>query len=157
MAFTLPISEKVAQAVQTAVAAVTIANNFQIDILGCTRSNKDGSNWPLKHLQAILWQGDPVPLDEAVDQGDKDWMHPFVIAVLIAPAENDSTPHDQWVNVVRADIEKKLMEDITFGGLAIEAHILKPETNVTVRGTFIVPYINLAVLYRTRENDPYSQ
>ena len=153
----LPISERVAQAIQTAVAAITIAGGFQIDIVDCIRPDKDGSNYSPKHLRALLFQEDPNPLDEEVDQGDKDWDHIFQVAVYIAPAKDDTTPHDQWVNVVRADIEKKLMEDITFGGLAIEAHIGKPDTRTTSKGTFIIPFINIAVIYRTREDDPYTQ
>jgi len=104
----------------------------------------------------VLYQDDPA-LDEEAPMGFKQWVQPFAVDCYVKPSDASTTPVDTAVNEIRAQVEKKLREAPTCGGLAIDLRIGEPEGFVAANGAFEGVRVNFAVLYRHLENDPYSQ
>ena len=108
------------------------------------------------NASAYLYQDDP---DEAEDQeyGFKTWELPLVVALYARPSDTSATPVDTTLNRLRAAVEKQLLTDPTFGGLAMDARVRAPLGFSAGDGAYDGVFVNLEVLFRTLENDPYNQ
>jgi len=106
-----------------------------------------------QHLGLVLFQDDPS--EDEPTYGMKRWIQPFSVYAYIRPSDSDTTPIEQLANNFRAEIEKKLLEDVTFGGLALDARIQAPRGFVQTDG-FEGVEINFDVHYRTLETNPFS-
>ncbi len=62
---------------------------------------------------------------------------------------------DQLLNNIEADVQKALMQDDTFGGLAMGSE-LKPSDYPPPDNGFEGVTVWIEVVYRVTENDPYT-
>ena len=89
--------------------------------------------------------------------GFKQWVQPFAVDCYVKPSDASTTPVDTAVNEIRAQVEKKLREDPTCGGLALDLRIAEPEGFVAANGAFEGVRVVFSAAYRTREDDAYAQ
>jgi len=103
----------------------------------------------------LLFQGDPEKTDEG-PVGFVEWNAPFMVSCFVRPSEASASPVDTTINEIRAQVEKKLRADPNCGGLTVDLRILSPEGFNLGKGTEGVT-VNFQVVYRHREDDPYTQ
>jgi hypothetical protein len=101
----------------------------------------------------VMYQDDPR--EDEPEYGFKQWIQPFAIDCYIRPSDTDAMAVDTRINALRAEVEKKLREDYTFGGYALDARIRAPEAFLTGEG-FEGVRVNVEVTFRHNENDPFS-
>lgn len=160
-----PICELITQDVLAAVARVTVGNGYHFT------------------LTVQRWQRPPVApgafvcvLDEAGDTepgprppftsgmgpGDapyktQEWMRRYNVLVYVFDSDLEPTaPYDQFVNVLRADVEKAVLSDRQRGGLAIDTFPRGDGAFADANDVGGVA-VMFDVLYRTDEADPYTQ
>lgn len=104
-----------------------------------------------------LYQDDPE-LDEEAPAGFTQWLQPFLAVCCVVPSDESTTPVDTAINEMRAQVEKKLLEDRTFGlpGACIDAQAGPPVGFSAAQGGFSGVIVTLIVKYRHREPDPYT-
>ena len=149
-----PIVEQIAQAIEARLKTITTDNGYQFTVAGVARPTREGGYKPRDKL-LVLQQENP---EEADDQPAmyRQWWQPWRIDLYVKPPDKSITPIDQTVNIYRAEVEKALLTDRTFGGLALDARIRPQIDWETVDGAFEGTSIMLAVLYRHLETDPYD-
>jgi hypothetical protein len=148
----VPIIEYIAADVLATVQLVTTGNGYNYD-LTAERHKRSGDK--RQHLNAVIVQEDPKELSPKV-YFTKEWELPFGIGVFIIPDEADTTPIDNYCNVIRSDIEKALMVDRFRGGYALDTQIRASHSVIEEGGETII-VINVDVNYRTNELNPYQQ
>ena len=154
-----PIVEQIAANVASTVAAVTVANGYHQDL---TASRPTSSEWrdgrPQANGTVIIVQDDADENEEhstAGNPGLKAWSQGFALVAYVIASEASTAAMDTAVNRVRADLEKALTIDRTRGNLAIDTIIRAAQhfaAGPGATGTAVI----VDVLYRTREDDPYT-
>lgn len=150
-----PIAELVTRNVVATLQAVTTWDGEGAAPLVVERYNTRG-NAP-GDLKTIVSVGADEESDDAdTPAGFKQWRRPYDIFVHLIEPEDSEVPYDQLVDVVRADIEKALMADVTRGGYAVNTEIRAPQfiPNETDISGIVV---RCEILYRTKEDDPYQR
>jgi len=146
------ILEQIAQAVKAKLdELITSGVALTVD-----RPTRLGAPSKLKDKSLYLYQDDPIK-DESAPQGFIQWEQPFLTDCYVVLSDTDESAVDTTINEIRAQVEKKLREDPTFGCLAVDARIEEPQMFAEINGSFAGVMVTLVVLYRTREDDPYSQ
>lgn len=83
--------------------------------------------WKLKpanvpaNLKAVLYGGDDeIQPDDETPIDDNAWRRPYSVLVYVFDNEQSTTPYEQRVNIVRADVETIMLSEIkngtNFGG-----------------------------------------
>jgi len=108
----------------------------------------------LQHTSLVLYQDDPT--EDQSPHRFKQWIQPFIIECYIRPSDDSTTPVEETINNLRAEVEKKLLEDPSFGGLAVDTRIRAPRLFQLDEG-FEGIAVRADVIYRTIETDPFSQ
>lgn len=150
-----PVIESIAIDIETAINAVTEANGFNQDLTAIRPARNDFKDVTPEDRKVLIWQGDEErPDDHAIDT--QEWMQPFVLEAVVLDDDNASDSIDTRINQVRADIQKKLCEDVTRGGNAIDT-ILMPCGKFDDGEGFTGIAVNIIVHYRTNDDDPYTK
>lgn len=155
-----PVVELISQDIQTAINAITTGNGFN-QTLVCVRPTRTGfeGNTTPEDGKVVLIQEDPDENEELSSQGNvsmKAWNQQYLLVAFVIASDKATTPIDTRINQVRADIEKKLMEDDQRSTLAINTEMkgsAKFDEGAKMSGIAIL----IEVMYRTRENDPYTK
>ena len=155
-----PVVESIAEDIQDAVDAITIAAGFNQDLTAKRpiRLGLEGLAAEVDGTVVIL-QEEPAEDEEISSQGNppaRGWRQPFWLAAYVIASDAVTTPIDTRLNQVRSDIEKKLRADPTRGGYAIDTLIRAPiffNEDEGCSGIVVV----IEVRYRTSEDDPCVQ
>ena len=154
-----PIVEQIALEIVARINEITEANSFNqiLNAVRPTRYGFTGDSAPID-LNVLVVQDDPQEDDEhAADgyQAMKAWVQPFMLVAFVINSDDSTAALDTRLNQVRADIEKKLMEDHTRGGLAWDTKMRGSQRfNSDVARTGIT--IAIDVMFRTDIADPYT-
>lgn len=149
-----PIKEYIALNVETAINAVTTENEFNQDLTAVRHKKNDFSDIIPENGKVLMWQDDAErPEEEGI--GTQQWILPFTLMAFVIDSDEAATSIDTRLNQVEADIQKKMREDITRGGYAFETEIL-PSAKFDDGKGFTGIAVNIAVHYRTNEDDPYT-
>ena len=149
-----PVIENIAVNVYDAVNLITTGNGFNQTLTGYRPKRIDLSDITFKTGVVLIEQGDPEKLG-AVNLAT-EWIQPFYLHVCILESDAIATTIDTAINKARSDIEKKLTEDVTRGGYAIDTEILAPTKWQAAEGYSGIT-VNVSAKYRTLSNDPYTQ
>ena len=153
-----PIVEQIAQAVQTKLDALVTATT----LTAAQRPRRVGLPSSPVDRSCVLLQSSPIkaPPEEQA-HGYLVWIQPFEVYCFVRPSDSSTTAADTLINTLRADIEKKLVEDVwngdpIFGGLADNVQVADP-TLFQIGEAIAGIIVRIEVLYKTLESDPYSQ
>jgi len=154
----VPIVEQIAQAILAALDVLKAAGTLS----DAKRPLRTGIPVNPKDKLAVLYQDDP---EEDAEQGSEgrgpvdrqSWIQPFMIDCYVRPSDTSTTAVDTTINMLRADVEKAMRLTPTWGGLAIDTRIRAPEGFLTGDESAEGVRVNIDVLYRTDEDDPYVQ
>ena len=111
-----------------------------------------------KDKALYLYQATADEDDEAPSGGFLQWFQPFLIACVVVPSDDATSPVDTEVNELRSRVERQCRVDPTWGlpGCAIETTIETPTAFREEAGAFSGVIVVAVVTYRTREDDPYA-
>lgn len=153
-----PIVEQIAENIVADIAAITEANGFNQDLLPKRPLRLDFEDFKTQTDRTVLVVQDN-PVFAVEDDGrlhgnpmKLDWAQPFVFICFVRNSDDDNEPIDTRMNRIKADIEKKLQEDTTRGGLAYDTKIMPSERMDKNDGILV----GALVFYRVAENDPYT-
>jgi len=151
---TLPILERIADAVAQQLESVTAANGYNSTVSDVVRPNRAG---PVTEADALVVMSlaDPEPVDEAV-AGYAEWRAVFLIDLYAIASDTATAAIDTTINIFRADVERALLADPTWDGHAIDSEIESPTDWMAEDGSVEGVTVRLAVNYRTPETDPFS-
>ncbi len=144
-----PVKEQIVQAV---VAALETIAGVEV-----TRPRRTGETFAPRHRGIAVIQSAERRESEHDLVGNPDamgWRLPIACDAIIRLSEHDSTPMDQSLNILEADIRKALMADPTFGGLAITSELGDSEYSDAGNGVEGVT-VWIEISYRVASNDPY--
>ena len=150
-----PVIELIAENIFAAINEIKVVNGFSCDLTAVRPKMIDFSDVTPRDGTVLIYQEDE---DRAENEGTltNEWNQTFNIVSLVLQSDKSQTPMDIKINRVRADIQKKLMEDDSRGGLAITT-ILGPSTIFNAGEGFAGISITIIVNYRVSETDPYTR
>lgn len=147
------VRERIFENLRTSLAAITIANGFDNDIASVRRYDiNDDSLGPFPMIY----------ITPSVEIGD-DTAYPLIaldlnaiLEVWIRPAKDETRYTDTILNSLLGDIKKKLNEDITRGGIAIDTIVgTSVEPFESMRGQSEAGYfVTVKIQYRHKQTDP---
>jgi len=156
----VPIVEKIAanvnDAINSVIAGVEVQGKEYNQTLNALRPKRvDFQNAPWDDLTVLVSQMARGGGESEVMR--KTRVQNFLITAIVMDSITASVTIDTRQNQVAADIEKALMVDSTRGGYAIDTDVgdAAPFDDEELGLTGIA--IEVAVTYRTLENDPYTQ
>lgn len=152
-----PIVLKITDAIASWLEGITVANGYAADVK-VTRWTEEEATLGDNHL--IVQPDNPVLDGEVPDSYEPDlpikWRQPFRIIASVREPNRSPVPLDARLQVLRADIERRLAQaDPTWGGLAHRTIPDNPEFHFDVRPTVVV--IKFDVIYSTLRSDPRKQ
>ena len=149
-----PIVEQIAAEIATRIAEVTETNGFEQDLVPIRPEKVDYHDQAPVEYSVLINQGDE---DKAERQANTliEWNQPFALQAIVLDSDGTSGSVDTKRNRVRADIQKKLMEDPTRNSLARDT-VIEPSTLFNDGEGFCGIQINIVVRYRTQIDDPYT-
>ena len=149
-----PRIEHIAVNIEAAINAITEGNGFNQDLVAVRPKRNDFKDVVPEDGKVLIWQADDE-LPEEQAYGAKEWIQPFVLMAIVLDSDEASASIDTRLNQVRADIQKKLIEDVTRGGYAFDTELL-PCAKFDDGQGFTGIAVNVAVHYRVKEDDPYT-
>ena len=153
-----PIKEQIVQAVVAALRMISVANGYQTQGVEVVRPRRTGEQFaPADKGIAVIQDTESRETDEdlAGNPPAIAWRLAIACDLVVRLSERDETPMDQVLNLFEADVRKALMQDETFGGLAIRSEpgpTEYPGPTTGVEGLTVW----LDVVYRVAQNDPYE-
>lgn len=148
-----PVIELIAENIKTAVNAITVVNGFNQDLVAVRPKRNVFANVNPEDKKVLIIQADEEEIKSPY--GAKDWMQTFILAAFVIDSDDASESIDTRINKIRADVQKKLQEDIRRGGHALNTFNRPSVIFDSVEYTGIE--INIEVHYRTKTDDPYSK
>lgn len=149
----LPISEQISENVAQRLATITTANGYGSTIT-VERANMHRGSRPENNV-AVIYEGDEQR-EEDPPAGYFQYLKPFDVLVWIMEAEDSKWPLDKRANIVRADIEKAIMSDPFWDGLASNTFLQGIRRFDPALETYGC-VVSFDIQYRVLETDPYSQ
>ncbi len=149
----VPILEKIAVNLLAAINEITTDNGWNQTLTAKRPKRINLDDEITEDLTAIIQQENPVKGQET--NSTIEWHQPFAIQTIVIDSDAATTPIDTRLNTIRADVEKKVGEDITRGGYARDQRIMDPVIFDGPKFTGIA--VNIVVIYRTLYGDPYTQ
>lgn len=148
------IIEIIAQNIETSINAITQSNGFHEDLTAIRPKIIDFDKvTPIDRIVLIVQETQDKA--EAQPIGSIEWLEPFAIVAFVINSETSEEAIDIRRNRIRADIQKKLAEDIQRGGYAINT--IFGGSNFFDDGEgFSGVMLEVIVHYRVKEDDPYT-
>jgi hypothetical protein len=153
------IKEQITAAVATALEGISVANGYNVDVTEIVRPRRTGERFtPVNYGIAVI-QGDcqrAEDYDLASNPPIIAWRLAIACDCVLRLSEASTTAMDTAVNELEADVQKCLMADQTFGGLALLTELGAVEYPAGGNGAEGVT-VWIYVTYRVSDDDPYEQ
>lgn len=150
-----PLVETIAKNIKAAVNLITTGNSFEQTLVAVRPTRFDFGDIVPVNGTVLIIQDDRFPADPEAAQTD-EWMQPFNLQAFVLDSKGTTTSIDTRLNQVSSDIEKKLMEDDSRGGNAIDT-ILKGAVNFNHGQGHTGVTVLIDVHYRVKSDDPYTK
>jgi hypothetical protein len=152
------VKERLLEAIVNALGLISTAAGYHYDVAEVVRPRRTGENFVPKHLGISVLAGDErkSPIEEEHVAGNPPaiaWELAVAIDLVVRLPESSVEPMDKVLCLFQADVQQALMQDWSFGGLAIRTELgptLYPDAGGGVEGLTQV----LIVAYRVSEDDP---
>lgn len=149
-----PVIELIAKNLETSINAITVANGYNQTLKALRPRRNDFSDVTPDDLTVLIKQADE---EQGVDPiAKQDWSQPFFLIAIVLDSDAATASIDTRINYVRADIQKKLLIDVTRGNNAYDTIIL-PSTEFDDGNGFSGIEVKIAVKYRTQYTNPYAK
>jgi len=148
-----PITENIAHDIEGAINLITVANGFEQDLVAQRHKRVDFSDVMPENGKVLIVQCEEEKPDK-VAVGCQEWLQIFALVAFVIESDTGQNIEIR-TSKVRDDIRKKLMEDPTRTGYAIDT-ILRAATPFDDGEGFTGIEIEIACHYRTQYADPYT-
>ena len=150
-----PLIEQIAAAIATDIDAITVANSFNQDLTAVRPKRNDFDTAAWDDLTVLISQVEA----EKLSGGNLTvmWRQYFMISAIVIDSDSAATSIDTRLNYVASDIAKKLLTDITRGGLAIDTNVHAAVPFDDEGSGLSGVAVQISVDYRTKEDDPYTK
>jgi len=150
-----PIIEQIAEHLKTSINLITTTNGFNENLRAIRPKRKDFEDASWADKDVIISQVEA----EKSEGGSftKEWEQFFMLTCIVIDSDTASDPIDTRCNKIAADIEKKLLEDPSRGGLAIDTNVHAKVPFKDDEAAISGIAIQISVQYRTQENNPYER
>lgn len=161
-----PISERIASALFDRLRLLSAGYSDQLAFTNVVRPLRNEVATP-QHLQIVLTQDAPQINAELSCPGNPPatcYELLFHINCRVMPSENDTTPVDEYINTMAAEVvrvvcDETMIEDSsqwhTFGDIAVNAEWQAHE-NIDGDGSYDGVDVPILVTYRVSENNPFE-
>jgi len=150
-----PIIEYIAENIKDSIDLITTDNEFNQTLTAVRPKRRDFQDASWDDLTVLINQGPSAELESA--SMTKEWAQQFLLMAIVVDSDDATDPIDTRLNQVRADIEKKLTEDLTRGGYAIDTEINESTPFIDDETALSGVAVLITVHYRTKDNDPYTK
>ncbi len=160
------VIELIALEVVRRLEQITIDNDYTFTVCSVVRPNRLGDGYSPEDTMVVLRQGDSVRNLDASHPGNPPAIAygvTFEIECIVrtsdfAPDEYNTEQNERGSQIVKALINEATDTGLwyTFEGNAILAEIGDVKQFIVTEGDHNGVTIDLSVLYRTSENDPYT-
>jgi len=153
----LAIVEQISAAIETRLETITTDNGYSLSVSEVVRPTRIGGVSP-KDKQIVLRQGNWKPPGEQESASNSTTkVQIYYVTCWVRSSDKATTAVDTEINQLAADVEKALMSDDTFGGLAIMSDLTGGIALESDDGQCEGITLLLEVQYRCRWGDPYTQ
>ena len=149
-----PITEHIAENIKTAINEITIANSFNQDLTAIRRKRTDFYDVAPDDGKVLIMQVEDERLEQPA--GVASWSQKFLITAIVIDSDKATSSIETRMAKVRDDIRKKLTEDTTRDGNAIDT-ICGPAAPFDDGESFTGIVLEIDAHYRTQFNDPYTK
>ncbi len=149
-----PITEYIADNIKTAINAITFAAGFNQTLVAIRRNRVDFNDVAPEDGKVLIMQVEDEKSGQPV--GCAEWVQKYLITAIVVDSDSATDSIETKMAKVRDDIRKKLVEDTTRGGYAIDT-INGPCTPFDDGEGFTGIILETDVQYRTSFSDPYTQ
>jgi hypothetical protein len=151
-----PVVESIAVDIETKVnEIVTPEFNYGLKAVRPTRTQFKTNAW--NDLDVLIVQLDESDRKDRVGSfGIEEVKQPFALLAITRQSDNAETSIDKKNNLVAADIEKKLMEDITRNDFAFSTDVIGKAT-IDESEKFSGIMLVIEVDYYVKKGDPYTK
>jgi hypothetical protein len=144
--------------VATALEAISVANGYQIDVGEVVRPRRTGENYAPASYGIAVIQGECERAEIYDEQSNPPiigWRLAIACDCVLRLSEASTTPMDKALNQFEAAVQKCLMADQTYGGLAILTELGPTQYSAGngVEGVTVWAHLT----YRVSDDDPYEQ
>ena len=147
-----PITEYIAENIKDAINAITETNGFNQDLTAIRRKRTDFYDVAPEDGKVLIMQVEDEKPEQPV--GVAEWLQKFLITAIVIDSDDVADSIETRTAEVRDDIRKKLVEDTTRGGYAIDT-INGPAAPFDDGESFTGIVLEVDVHYRTQFADPY--
>jgi len=160
-----PLIERIVEEICDRVNEITQDAGWQYDLAAARPTRHqivdlaEGAYIAPKDGTVLVIQDDPTLLEGEELAGNPaklEWALPVHLMAFAIESDQATTPIDRRLNRMRSDLEKKLREDPTRGGLAVDTRIQSPyqfPQSAAQTGVVVVVHVH----FRTSEDSPYEQ
>jgi len=149
-----PITEYIAENIKDAINAITETNGFNQDLTAIRRKRTDFRNVAPEDRKVLIIQAEDERLENPASVAS--WSQKFLITAIVIDSDDAADSIETRTAKVRDDIRKKLVEDTTRGGYAIDT-INGPAAPFDDGESFTGIVLEVDVHYRTQFADPYTK
>ena len=149
-----PITEYIAENIKDAINAITETKGFNQDLTAIRRKRTDFQDVAPEDGKVLIIQGGDEKLGNP--PGVASWSQKFLITAIVIDSDDATTSIETRTAKVRDDIRKKLVEDTTRSGYAIDT-INGPAVPFDDGESFTGIVLEMDVHYRTQFADPYTK
>jgi len=151
---TTPRIEYIAADIKTKIDEITTGNGFNQTLVAVRPKRNDFKDVPPENGKVLIVQQTAVR-EDVEGFGTAQRTQRFILMALVIDSDTATTSIDTRHNQVAADIEKKLVVDITRGGYAFDTRVEDSAIFDDDDGyTGIAVAVDIS--YRTSETDPYT-
>ena len=152
-----PVIESIAEAIEAAVNAVTVANGFNYT-LTAVRPKRIHLEGDLNADLTVIIEQDAEPEILELSNSSITYRQGFALQAIALDSDTSDEAIDTKLNKIRSDLEKQMRSTTyrTLGGLA-DGVLLRPPVKFTPSPQASGIAVNIDVIYTTDCNDPYTQ
>jgi len=150
-----PIIEYIAENIKDSIDLIVAGEVYNQTLSAVRPKRTDFRNASWDDLTVLINQMSSRELESA--SMTKEWAQQFLLVAIVVDSDDSTDPIDTRLNQVRGDIEKKLAEDLTRGGYAIDTEINESTPWIDDEGRLSGVAVLITVHYRTKDNDPYTK
>ncbi len=149
-----PITETITENMKAVINEITIANSFNQDLVALRKKKTDFYDIPPEDGKVLIMQIEDETLTPELSI--VNLIQNYLIIAVVLDTDKSTDSIETKTSKVRDDIRKKLVEDVTRGGVAIDT-MRGPATPFDDGEGLTGIILEIGVQYRTAFADPYTQ
>ena len=151
----VPRIESIAANIKTTIDGITVGNGFEQTLTGIRPSRNDlQKELAFDDLDCYIFQQNPEQLSQVISKDTRN--QNFFLIIITRDADDDTDPMDTRKNQIWADVFRAMRVDRTRNSLAINTTMGDFDFFTADDGSFSGVAMDVIVMYRTNQDNPYN-